>query len=67
MSPAVETKPRHAHLGDRAVAVGVTLRGRSVLLIVGIIVIGLLGALLDQIASVAGRSLTSWSDVRRQP
>jgi hypothetical protein len=27
----------------------------------------LLGALLDQIANRAGRALTSWSDVRREP
>lgn len=33
--------------------------------IVGIIVIGLLGALLDQIAGWTGRRLTSWSEVRR--
>jgi ABC-type nitrate/sulfonate/bicarbonate transport system permease component len=33
--------------------------------IVGIIVIGLLGALLDQIAGRVGRRLTSWSEVRR--
>lgn len=35
--------------------------------IVGIIVIGLLGALLDQIAGAVGRRLTSWNDVRRNP
>jgi ABC-type nitrate/sulfonate/bicarbonate transport system permease component len=40
---------------------------RTDVTIVGIIVIGLLGALLDQIASRAGRALTSWSDVRREP
>jgi len=40
---------------------------RTDITIVGIIVIGLLGALLDQIANRAGRALTSWSDVRREP
>jgi ABC-type nitrate/sulfonate/bicarbonate transport system permease component len=40
---------------------------RTDITIVGIIVIGLLGALLDQIASRAGRRLTAWSDVRREP
>jgi ABC-type nitrate/sulfonate/bicarbonate transport system permease component len=39
---------------------------RTDITIVGIIVIGLLGALLDQIASRTGRALTSWSDVRRE-
>lgn len=39
---------------------------RTDITIVGIIVIGLLGALLDQIASRAGRRLTRWSDVRRE-
>lgn len=38
---------------------------RTDITIVGIMVIGLLGALLDQIASRAGRALTSWSEVRR--
>ena len=40
---------------------------RTDITIVGIIVIGLLGALLDQIANRAGRALTSWSEVRRDP
>jgi len=40
---------------------------RTDVTIVGIIVIGILGALLDQIASRAGRALTSWSEVRRDP
>lgn len=40
---------------------------RTDVTIVGIIVIGLLGALLDQIASRAGRALTAWSEVRRDP
>jgi ABC-type nitrate/sulfonate/bicarbonate transport system permease component len=40
---------------------------RTDVTIVGIIVIGLLGALLDQIASRTGRALTSWSEVRRDP
>ena len=40
---------------------------RTDITIVGIIVIGLLGALLDQMANRAGRALTSWSDVRREP
>ncbi len=40
---------------------------RTDITIVGIIVIGLLGAFLDQIASRTGRALTSWSDVRRDP
>ena len=39
---------------------------RTDVTIVGIIVIGLLGAFLDQIASRAGRSMTAWSDVRRE-
>ncbi len=38
---------------------------RTDVTIVGIIVIGLLGALLDQIASRAGRAMTKWSEVRR--
>ena len=38
---------------------------RTDVTIVGIIVIGLLGAALDQIASRAGRAMTRWSDVRR--
>ncbi len=40
---------------------------RTDVTIVGIIVIGLLGALLDQLAQRAGRSLTAWSEVRREP
>jgi ABC-type nitrate/sulfonate/bicarbonate transport system permease component len=40
---------------------------RTDVTIVGIIVIGLLGALLDQLASRAGRALTAWSEVRREP
>ena len=40
---------------------------RTDVTIVGIIVIGVLGALLDQTASRAGRALTAWSDVRREP
>lgn len=40
---------------------------RTDVTIVGIIVIGVLGALLDQLASRAGRSLTRWSEVRREP
>ncbi|MEP7064074.1 MAG: ABC transporter permease [Betaproteobacteria bacterium] len=40
---------------------------RTDVTIVGIIVIGLLGALLDQVASRSGRALTAWSDVRREP
>ena len=40
---------------------------RTDVTIVGIIVIGILGALLDQTASRAGRKLTEWSDVRRDP
>jgi phosphate transport system permease protein len=39
MSPATDTKIRHAHAGDRAFAVSLTLLGGSVLLIVGIIVL----------------------------
>jgi NitT/TauT family transport system permease protein len=38
---------------------------RTDITIVGIIVIGVLGALLDQVASRAGRALTRWSEVRR--
>ena len=38
---------------------------RTDVTIVGIIVIGLLGALLDQIANRTGRVLTRWSEVRR--
>ena len=38
---------------------------RTDVTIVGIIVIGILGAILDQIANRAGRKLTAWSDVRR--
>ena len=38
---------------------------RTDITIVGIIVIGVLGALLDQGASRAGRALTRWSEVRR--
>jgi ABC-type nitrate/sulfonate/bicarbonate transport system permease component len=40
---------------------------RTDVTIVGIIVIGVLGALLDQIASRAGRAMTAWSDARREP
>lgn len=40
---------------------------RTDVTIVGIVVIGILGALLDQIASRAGRSLTRWSETRRDP
>ena len=40
---------------------------RTDVTIVGIIVIGILGALLDQLASRAGRALTAWSEVRREP
>lgn len=39
---------------------------RTDVTIVGIIVIGLLGALLDQIASRVGRRLTAWSEARRE-
>ena len=38
---------------------------RTDITIVGIIVIGLLGAALDQIATRAGKSMTKWSEVRR--
>lgn len=38
---------------------------RTDVTIVGIIVIGILGAILDQIASRVGQKLTSWSEVRR--
>jgi len=38
---------------------------RTDVTIVGIVAIGLLGALLDQLASRTGRALTRWSDVRR--
>lgn len=40
---------------------------RTDITIVGIIVIGILGAILDQIAVRSGRALTSWSEVRREP
>jgi ABC-type nitrate/sulfonate/bicarbonate transport system permease component len=40
---------------------------RTDITIVGIIVIGMLGAILDQIAMRTGRVLTSWSEVRREP
>ncbi len=40
---------------------------RTDITIVGIIAIGILGALLDQAASRAGRALTAWSEVRREP
>jgi len=40
---------------------------RTDIAIVGIIVIGILGALLDQIAMRTGSALTSWSEVRRDP
>lgn len=39
---------------------------RTDVTIVGIIVIGLLGALLDQIATRVGRRLTAWSEARRE-
>ena len=39
MSPAAADQSRHAHLGDRAFAVVVTLLGGSVLFIVGVIVL----------------------------
>ena len=39
---------------------------RTDVTIVGIVVIGVLGALLDQIANRAGRALTAWSDTRRE-
>jgi NitT/TauT family transport system permease protein len=38
---------------------------RTDVTIVGIIVIGLLGAMLDQIATRSGRALTKWSDTRK--
>jgi|KBSSwiStaDraftv2_1062776.scaffolds.fasta_scaffold873456_1 ABC-type nitrate/sulfonate/bicarbonate transport system permease component len=38
---------------------------RTDITIVGIIVIGILGAFLDQIANRAGRALTAWSDTRK--
>ncbi|MEO8135477.1 MAG: ABC transporter permease [Betaproteobacteria bacterium] len=38
---------------------------RTDVTIVGIIVIGLLGAALDQIATRAGHAMTKWADVRR--
>ena len=38
---------------------------RTDVTIVGIVAIGVLGALLDQIAGRTGRALTRWSDVRR--
>ncbi|HEY1325512.1 MAG TPA: ABC transporter permease [Casimicrobiaceae bacterium] len=40
---------------------------RTDVTIVGIVVIGLLGALLDQLASRTGRALTAWSEARREP
>jgi ABC-type nitrate/sulfonate/bicarbonate transport system permease component len=40
---------------------------RTDITIVGIIVIGILGALLDQAAFRTGRAMTAWSDVRRLP
>lgn len=40
---------------------------RTDITIVGIIVIGLLGAILDQAAMRTGRALTAWSEVRREP
>lgn len=40
---------------------------RTDITIVGIIVIGILGAILDQAASRTGRALTAWSEVRRLP
>ena len=39
MSPAAATTSRHAHTGDRAFAVGLTLLGGSVLFVVGVIVL----------------------------
>ena len=39
---------------------------RTDITIVGIIVIGLLGAALDQVATRAGKSMTKWSEVRRE-
>ena len=38
MSPAADTSRRHAHVGDRAYAVVVTLLGGSVLFVVGLII-----------------------------
>ena len=38
---------------------------RTDVVIVGIIVIGIVGAVLDQIARMVGLYLTSWSDVRK--
>jgi ABC-type nitrate/sulfonate/bicarbonate transport system permease component len=38
---------------------------RTDIVIVGIIAIGIVGALLDQIARLAGQYLTRWSEVRR--
>ncbi len=38
---------------------------RTDIVIVGIIAIGIVGALLDQIARIVGHRLTRWSDVRR--
>ena len=40
---------------------------RTDITIVGIIVIGMLGAVLDQVASRTGRAITSWSEARRLP
>lgn len=40
---------------------------RTDITIVGIIVIGILGALLDQAASYAGRAMTRWSETRKAP
>jgi ABC-type nitrate/sulfonate/bicarbonate transport system permease component len=40
---------------------------RTDVTIVGIVVIGVLGALLDQTANRAGRALTAWSETRREP
>jgi len=40
---------------------------RTDITIVGIIVIGILGALLDQAAFRTGRAMTAWSEVRRLP
>jgi ABC-type nitrate/sulfonate/bicarbonate transport system permease component len=39
---------------------------RTDITIVGIIVIGLLGAALDQLATRTGKSMTKWSEVRRE-
>ncbi|MFN8703634.1 MAG: ABC transporter permease [Rhodospirillales bacterium] len=38
---------------------------RTDIAIVGIVVIGIVGSILDQVAKVAGQYLTKWADVRR--